>query len=371
MYHVRWKYVPFIFIVDAIGYSLFFWRKLVSFRKKSIRRVLIIRLDHIGDVLLTTPVIRALHHGLPAAKIDMLVRPFTKGVIETNSNINKIHVLNPPWFNREPANFIGLIRFVFKNFFKYDLVVELHADPRNIILASLVGKYIIGYDIRGFGFLLNKTAVYAAAVKHIIERNLDVVRSIGMDSSSKIDIVLTEKDIAFADKLLGVHSKVICLVPSTGRVNKFWYNPRWAVLADYLARKYDAKIIFLGGKEDAPLITGIIKQMKSRNGINLADRTSLRESAAIINKSMLLICPDTGMMHAAKAVGTPCIALFGPVNPKIWGYDDKQNKSVFAKLPCSFCDAPVCWNKKKALCMKSISVATVVDAVAEIVSLRN
>lgn len=365
MYRVQLKYKPFAFLVDIIGYPFFFWKKLVPFKKSQIKRILVIRLDHIGDVLLATPVVRALKRNWPDAEIDLLIRPFTKELINTNKYITKIHTLNPPWFNRGTASFIDLIKFIFHNLLKYDLVVELHADPRNIILASLLGKYTIGYAVRGCGFLLNKSAEYSPRVKHMLERNLDVIRTVGIDSNSKIDVFLTEKDIQFAKTLFSIHGikKAVCIVPGTGRINKLWLDDRWAELADYLIKKYAIKIVFLGGREDIPRIKSILRRIKSKNCINMAGKTSLRESAAVIKKSRTLVCPDTGMMHIAKAVGTPCIALFGPVNPKIWGYDDKKNKSLFAKLPCSFCDVLGCHNKKKNLCMSAISVSEVIEAI--------
>ena len=369
MYHVQRKYKVFLSIIDYIGSILFFWKKCIPFNINKIKNVLVIRLDHIGDILLTTPVIRTLKEKIPAANIDILIRPFTKNILETNPYINKIHTLNPPWFRRESASFFNLFKFIYQNLFKYDLVVELHADPRNIILANFVGKYVIGYNIRGFGFLLNKSAVYAKSEKHILERNLDVVRAIGLDSDNKMDIFLTDKDNVFADTLFDIHNikNAVCIVPGTGRTNKFWFNDRWAELADHIIKKYGAKIVFLGGKEDIPRIADITRQMALKKHINMVGRTSLRESVAIIKKSRLVICPDTGMMHAAKAVDTPCIALFGPVNPKIWGYNDKNHKSLFVKLSCSFCDIPLCINKEKNVCMSSILVARVIKAVSEII----
>lgn len=366
-YKVQWKYKPLLFVIDIIGYSLFFWKKFIPL-KRNIRKILVIRLDHIGDVLLTTPVIRALKQKMPGAKIDLLIRPFTKELIITNNQINKIHTLNPPWFNRESASFLNLTKFILKNILNYDLVVELHADPRNILLAGLVGKKIIGYNIRGLGFLLTKSAKYKDKA-HILEKNLNIARLIGANSESKIDIFLEKEDLMFADKIFKRNNikKAFCIVPGTGRVNKFWFNDRWAKLADYLIKKYNAKIIFLGGKKDNELIKNITKMMKSKNYLNLEGKTTLRGSAAIIKRAKLLVSPDTGPMHMAKSFNIPLVSLFGPVDPKIWGYNDSRSKSVYVRLDCSFCDLPVCHNKtQKNACMAHISVSDVIKSIEEV-----
>lgn len=370
MYKVNWKYRPFLLLIDTLGYALFFWRQLMPIKNKKLNTVLIIRLDHIGDVLLTTPVIRAIKLNIHGAKIDLLVRSFTKELIETNKYVNKVYILNPPWFRRETANFFNLIKFIIKNLFKYDLVIELHADPRNIILASLIGRKVIGYSIRGLGFLLNKNAKYDKKDKHNIERNLDVVRAIGVNAEPKLDIFLEKKDIAFAEDIIKKQGlkKIFCIVPGTGRINKFWLNEKWAELADCLIQKNKATIVFLGSADDKDHVTEIINKMKSDNFVNLTGKTSLRETAAIIKKSKLLVSPDTGAMHIAKALDIPLVALFGPVNPAIWGYNDEKSRSIYVQQNCSFCDLPECYKKiNKNICMKAISVSEVISSIEKVI----
>ena len=332
MYKVKNIYKPFLFLIDLIGYALFFWIRFKKFDEEKIKKILIIRLDHIGDVLLTTPTFRALRNKFPKTKIDVLVRPFTKELLIGNKNINKVIALNPPWFSREKTSILNLFEFIKNNFRKYDLVIELHADPRNIILALLVGTYRIGFGIRGFGFLLNKVARYDKKIKHQIERNLDVVSAIGADTKNKeLELNLTKKEISFADKIFDKYKlkRAICINPGTGRIHKYWFNDRWAKVADTLIKKYNSKIILTGSKEDVKDCKEIYDFSKNKEKIiNLCGETSLRQLAAIIKKCMLFLGPDTGPMHTARAVKTPLIGLFGPVDPREWGYKEEKYKSL-------------------------------------------
>lgn len=369
MYKVQGVYKPILLLIDIIGSVLFFWKRMIPIKMNKINKVLVIRLDHMGDVLLSTPAIKALKNRMPRARIDMLIRPFTKELVETNKIINKIHTLNPPWFNRESASFANLAKFIIRNLWKYDLVVELHADPKNILLASLVGNKVIGCNIRGFGFLLSKCAEYKND-SHILEKNLDVVRTIGANSEANIELFLTKKDKEFASTIFKRNriKNAFCIAPGTGRINKFWFNDRWAKLADYLIRRHKIKIIFLGGKEDIVRVSEIAQQMKHRQYIDLTGKTTLRESAAVIRKSKLLVSPDTGAMHMAKAFKVPLVALFGPVNPDIWGYNDKNSRSIYGRQNCSFCDLSKCYNKtNKNACMAAISVLEVTNAIEEVI----
>ena len=160
MYKLNWKIKPFMFVVDVIGNILFFWTKLKIFPKK-VNKILVIRLDHIGDMIMTTPVFKTLKKNFPDAKIDVLSRSVAKPAIEENTNIHKIIEYNASWFARgeKVDSFSGMAKKLRKE--KYDLIFELKGDPRNIALAFCAGGYRIGYGIRGFGFLLGQEGSWA------------------------------------------------------------------------------------------------------------------------------------------------------------------------------------------------------------------
>ncbi|MEM4240130.1 MAG: glycosyltransferase family 9 protein [Candidatus Woesearchaeota archaeon] len=222
----------------------FWWLKLRKLGQP--KKILCIRIDHIGDVLLTTPAFRALRKKYPKARIDVLVRSFSKEILEGNKNISKIVTFDFPWLGlhgkkaswKETRHFIGQLKKE-----KYDIAVDFHADPRNILLARKVAKYSIGYGIRGFGFLLNKVVHYRKGSRHQIQRNLDLVRAVGADSNPKMDFIIPASTKIRAKSLLkpAGSAKLVGITPATGRKPKYWLNERWAEVADRLIDKYNVK----------------------------------------------------------------------------------------------------------------------------------
>jgi len=212
-YEASYFFKPFLFIIDVIGSLFFFWIKFYQMPSNP-RKILVIRLDHAGDLLMTVPVLRALRARFPMAELSLLCRPFVKEIIDTNPAIDSIFVFEPPWFRRgKSAGWLKAFSFFWSlRKQKFDVVVELHADPRNILAAFLAGGFRLGYAVRGFGFLLNKTVKYSLEKKHMIERNLDVVRSIGADAASNLELFLKKKYIMSVKKELaeyGIKSFVL------------------------------------------------------------------------------------------------------------------------------------------------------------------
>lgn len=327
-YLVKPIYRPVLRTIDALG-ALFF-RKKKTFVKSAVKKIAIIRFDHLGDVILTTPVFRAVRKEFPNAEITVLVRQLAKEVLEQNPNVDFVKVLEPPWFDRENiANTIA-----FKNFEReykkyYDLIIELHSDPRNILFARHIGKYAIGYDIRGFGFLLDAVAHYDPKKKHITQRHLDVLKAVGIQSTNTKTDFFIPKETEEKMKQLFAGKKCVCINPGSGRAPKLWLNEHWAEVADYLIKKQGVTIVFTGSQKETTLAEEIIRKMKEKNVLLMTGKTTALELGALIKQCILFLSPDTGPLHIAKAVGTPTIGLFGPVDPDVWGYNEKKHKSIF------------------------------------------
>ncbi len=332
MYQTRTIFKPFLLLIDIIGYVFFFWLKFR--RVPEPKKILCIRIDHIGDVLLTTPAFRALRKRYPKARIDVLVRSFSKEILDGNKNISKILTFDFPWLGlhgkkaswKETISFIKHLRKE-----KYDIAIDFHADPRNILLATKAARYRIGYGIRGFGFLLNKVVHFRKGARHQIQRNLDLIRALGADSTPNMDFVIPASAKNKAKSLLkpAGNAKLVGITPATGRKPKYWLNARWAEVADALVEKYKVKIVLTGGKGDAKDIEEIISNMTHKEKIiNLAGKTSLKELGAVIQQCNIFLSPDTGPAHIARALNLPLLVLFGPENPKQWGYNEPKFKHI-------------------------------------------
>jgi|TARA_B100001971_G_scaffold191956_1_gene195837 predicted lipopolysaccharide heptosyltransferase III len=370
-YQINPKFKSFVLLVDILGYTLVHpILSLKRFNKAKIKNILIIRIDEIGDVVLTTPVLRALKEEFPNSKIDVLVKEGTKELLKHNPNVNNRIICEKEWL-RNKLNFpyfLSLAKKLKNN--KYDLVIDLHTSPLNIVLAFLVGGYKIAYAFRGLGFLLNKTK-FTSKKEHIINRNLNLLKLININhKNKKMEVFYSKEEETYINTLLKKHKltgkKLICINPGTLRTNKLWQNSKWAELSNTLIKDFNAYIIFTGSSNEKPLINNIISQIKNKTkATDLTGKTSLLQLAALIKKCKLLISPDTGPLHIARAIETPLIGLYGSTNPYIWGYNEDKYKTIYKKLDCSFCNRGYCpkKGKEKYQCMSLIKVKDVVKEI--------
>lgn len=325
MYRTSIIFWPILFLIDVLGYLLFFWKKLKIMPEP--KRILLIRLEQMGDVLMTTPALRALRKRYPNAQIDILVRDFTAPVLSGNKNVSTVLVCNAPWMVRfgksqgwkDTAAILHKLKAQ-----KYDIAIDMHGDPRNILLANKVARYVVGFGTRGFGFLVNKRVAYKG---HTIDRNLALVRAIGAVSASRE----MEMRASSAAKLLPA-GRWVCIAPGSSRKEKNWLNHRWAAVADKLIEKHDVKIVFTGSAKESSMTADIIKQMQHADKtLNLCGKTSIAQLAGVLQRCLLTLCPDAGTMHIARAVGTPLLGLFTFEDANEWGYYEQKFQSISGK----------------------------------------
>jgi ADP-heptose:LPS heptosyltransferase len=185
-----------------------------------------------------------------------------------------------------------------------------------------------------------------------------------------MEVFYSKEEETYINTLLKKHKltgkKLICINPGTLRTNKLWQNSKWAELSNTLIKDFNAYIIFTGSSNEKPLINNIISQIKNKTkATDLTGKTSLLQLAALIKKCKLLISPDTGPLHIARAIETPLIGLYGSTNPYIWGYNEDKYKTIYKKLDCSFCNRGYCpkKGKEKYQCMSLIKVKDVVKEI--------
>ena len=309
MYKINWKYKPFVFMIDTIGNVLFFWTKFKKFPKK-INKILVIRLDHIGDMILTTPIFRTLKNNFPNAKVHVLSRSIAKPIIDNNSNINKIIEYNASWFSRgeKKDSFFTIAKKLKME--KYDLILELKGDPRNVLLSFLAGGYRVGYNIRGFGFLLNKTIKWKG-LKHITERYLDALRAIGCQKIlPKLELFVDKN----SERSVKKFQNNICIHSGVGAAERQWPLEYFSELINLL----NQKVILVD--TDKSRIKSIMKNVKNKNNVVVLDNLNLKQLIALIKNSKLFIGLESVGIHIASAVGTPLIDIHSGVTYKEeWG----------------------------------------------------
>jgi heptosyltransferase-2 len=337
------------------------------------KRILVMRSDKIGDVVLSTPVLESLRRAFPNAYISLLVRPYTVSLVKDNPFIDGLLVYDKQRIGRNPLRTLSFVLAVRRQ--RFDCVLILNPSVRTHIIAFLAGiPRRVGYDSKA-GFLLTDRVANTKheGRKHESEYTLDLLRALGVDPGRPaISIVLNPEILAWADEYLDrlgiAKGSRFCMInPGTNDLSRVWSPQRYAEVADSLVRDRGCKVIITSGRPDAAVARQVLGHMR-QPGIDVIDKTSLIEQAAIISRCSLFISPDTGPMHIASALGVPVIALFGRkdpgVGPQRWGPLSAGSRVVQKDVGCRECPAHKC--RKGFLCLQAIGVEDVLAAIDHI-----
>ncbi len=333
---------------------------MVNFKK--IKKVLVVRTDRIGDVLLNLPAIELLKKKIPQAQFTLM----------TGSNLTDL-LQHQPVFN-EVINYdlykdktLKLWLFLLKR--RFDLCLIMNPQKKFHALSFLSGiPYRCGYD-RKWGRLLNfrREDVKAYGEKHEIEYNLDLLSELGINySSASVHFNLStnpshERKIKklFLELFKNETPSFIAIHPFASVPYKEWPYERYAELIKKIKEIYsDLQIIFVGQNNLQQNIW-----LPSQT-VNLINKLDLNELAALLKKARLLISTDSGPLHIAAGVGTRTIALFGPnfsySSPTRWGPWGENHIVIHKKYNCSPCKDTPCMQDFS--CMKSIDINDVFQA---------
>jgi len=341
------------------------------------QRILIVRTDRLGDVLLSTPVAKALRQKFPQGYISMLVSPYTKDVLDGNPDLDEIIT-----FDKDAKNSQGwwaTLKFA-KDLRKkkFDLAIVLHPTTRMHLLTFLAGiPKRLGYD-RKFGFLLTDRIKHTKQYgqKHESEYALDLVRYLGIEPEDKnlfmpikqeseewVKALFIQAQIKENDKLLVIHPAASC--PS-----RIWPGERYAEVADKLAQRYGFKVVIVSGPKDAKKAEVVIKNMRTK-ALNLAGKTSISQLASLLKRSQLFISTDSGPMHVASSLGVSVITIFGRsqagLSPQRWGPLGAKSRVLYKTVGCTVCLAHNC--QKDFACLKSTTVEDVLLAAESILKI--
>ncbi len=374
MYVLKNKFsIALIFLFDLIGIIITTPMRLfkghIKSNIKNARKILIIRLDHIGDIIFATSTFRAIKEAYPDAKLHVLINRQNKDIVKHNPYVEQIMTYDAPWFRRKGKRFIKLAEFlrladVLKNE-KYDIGIDLRGDLRHIILMSLAKiRYKIGYGTTGAGFLLDKEVEYRPYA-HETEHNADLLESMGVKyTHRKSEFFIPQESAKFAQDFYasaGIKGDdfVVCIHPGSGYSSKRWLSKKWAQLTDKLSYGLKAKVIVIGVRDDKTLI-GQIKSMVKTNIIDASGKTSIEQLAAIIKKANVFIGTDSGPSHIASAVDTSAVILYSGTNfPSQWAPQNKNITIIKKDIPCVGCERQKCPNN---ICMDLITVDEVMEA---------
>jgi len=305
--------------------------------------ILIIRTDRIGDVVLTTPAIKALRQAYPTARISILVTPATFDLVNGNPYLDEILVDDREGKHKGLFGFLRLVGEI--KLKKFDLTIIFHTKRRYNLACCLARiPHRLGYKNNKFGSLLTHPLndTRALGEKHEAQYCMEVLKVIGIENNDLDVFVPVQKEAEiWAQNWMQENNlkpnEFITIHPGSSDQAKCWPTANFALLMDRLLANYTLKIVLIGAQQTFPTSEEILRQTrKASEIINLTGKTSLSQTASLLRRSRLLISNDSGPVHLAAGVGGSVISIFmrnqpginserwKPLGPRGFILDNKQ-----------------------------------------------
>lgn len=329
---------------------------------RNFKRVLVIQTAFLGDVILITPLLRALNIILPNARLEVLLIPETSAVLKYNPYLSDILEFNKRKLRNKIVSFFRLIFEIQKR--QYDLAISVQSSLTSALLMVL-GRIPIR-----LGFSRQKLLTHSVPHVSGMHKIQKVLRLIEPFTTQKFDMQTelhwSSAEDARADEIMAPlrerHRPIIGIAPGSIWYTKRWLKQYYAELIKRLERAHIQSVL-IGGKEDKELCDFI---RAGTNAVNLAGSLTVLESAALIKRCDLMVTNDSAPLHIANAVKTDVIAIFGPTVTDFGFYPFRKNDQVIEiELDCRPCSSH--GGKKCPLkhhrCMKDISPEMVFNAV--------
>jgi len=310
--------------------------------KSQVKRILVITLSNVGDIIMTTPVIRVLASEFPGSRIDVMVGPKGKELFEKDPRIFKVIIYD----KHLPITEKRRLQLKLKKL-KYDVVV----DMRNTIFPLLIGPRYRTATIQHF----------PANLVHRRERHLYRLTSLGIRNSAEPYYMhIPAEDEEYISRILSSSGggPIVLVSPGAKSHLKRWTQEGFAEVAERLAKECGASIIFIGMGEDKEIVDKIRARMKAAS-LDLVDKTNIRQLAALAKRATLIITNDSAPLHLGCAAGAKVLAIFGPTDPKKYGPTGEFDAVINKQLSCSPCEVATC--KHNYECMKLILPDEVFD----------
>jgi heptosyltransferase III len=347
----------------------------------SVRRVLVTKLRHHGDVLLASPVFQVLANRMPHAEIDALVYADTRDMLAGHPAVAELHGIDRSWKReglaeqaRHEAKLLNALKAR-----RYQLLVHLTSHWRGAWLAQALRPRWSVAPARDnalwrWSFSHHYKAPRATP-RHTVELNLDALRRLGLypeEGEKQLAMHPGPEAEARVEGLLaaaGIASKGFIQVHPTSRwLFKAWTDSRNAELVRRLARDGHRVVITAAPDAREKAIVGRILAEAAVPVTDLSGALTLRELAALSARARLFFGVDSAPMHIAAAMGTPVVALFGPSGEHEWGPWRVPHRVVTSDHPCRPCGNDGCGGGKVSECLTTLEVGRVHSAVNELLA---
>lgn len=390
----KWRWRVLVRALDAVGsVALWLWRRARPARTvESPRRILLIQLDHLGDAVLTSPVLPRLRAAYPGARIDVLASASNRAVFEADPNVARVHVAERNWFERREAGWAlasavwSLGRTLRRE--RYELGIDVRGDVLTVLLMALAGiPRRLGWAMGGGGFLLTDVAAWVPG-RHEVESRLALVRTIGVEAAGPVRVAVHVGDadrarvarrlreawparpsrgagrrvrvggpVAVGSRPIGREPGVdddaehlhggrfgeapplLAVHLGAGTAAKRWPARSWGAL---IARFLDDgwRVVIVGGEEDLAASGHIAPHERLRDWTG---QLAVTETTALLERADLFLGADSGPAHLAASAGVTSVVLFSGTNGhRQWRPYSRRTLVLRHPVPCRPCHRKVC-----------------------------
>jgi heptosyltransferase III len=333
-----------------------------------VKNILLVRIDRIGDVILSLPMLPLLRRRYPNASISVLMRQYTRELVDGNSYVDEVLMYE----HEDSARSLwAILKELRKK--RFDIAIIPYPRFRPALLLFLAGIPIrVGSGYRWYSFLFNRRVFEHRkdAKRHEVEYNLNLLGALGIEpegepefefsiSPSAVDAV----DSLLAANSISLHDRFVILHPGSGGSSRDWSAENFSNLGNEIEQKLGINVVVTGGNGEEGLVQKVVAGM-NKAPLAIVGKLTLMELGALIRRAKVFVSNSTGPMHVAAVVGTPVVAFFPPIvqcSPVRWGpYTSKKKIFLADNKKCTLCRGTPC---RSNVCMDQIAVEVVFSAV--------
>jgi heptosyltransferase-3 len=358
-------------------------------RLPDVKKILLVQLGDIGDVVWTIPTLWAVKGAHPQAQLSVLVREGIASLIEEEPSLDKVFEVrkNVGGFfrkGREQIRFLTALRRE-----EFSLVIDLRAGDRGALLSYLTGAPLrISLHYReGVPFWRNRFFTHlidlpspGKRVRGAAEQSLRLVRALGIEPRDTTPRLWVSKEGALRVRELLQNERIpesgkwITLNPFSRWRYKEWGIDKWQKIIDWLWNQYEVGSVIVGAPEEKERAVSL--EHASRGSLfNLVGKTTLKELPGVLQLSLLHIGVDSAAPHIAAAVGTPTVTIYGPSDWYEWAPVGDRHKVIVPEGACIPCRKKGCEDSGRSRCLEELRVdqvqTTIEQALNRIFSAKN
>jgi len=334
-------------------------------------KFLIIRFSSIGDVILTTPLIRCLRAEFPGSRIDFLVKKEFSVVLSQNPYLSDIITFDKKAGSGELIRIRKLIKQT-----GYNHILDIQGNIRSVLLSTGSGAQVSGFSKKlvARDLLIRFGKNIYKEIKPVYLRYFESAEALGVEYDGKgTDVFPAETEVQIVSDLLKKNNitaatPFLAIAPGAQWENKRWTPEGFAAAADTFCSKTGSNVVLIGGSGDIETCNLVQSFMKT-SALNLAGQLSLMGSASLLGKASMVFTNDTGMLHMAQAMKAPVVAVYGPTTRELGFFPLAENSRVaeieISCRPCTQKGLHSC-PKKHFRCMKDLKPEMVANLALEL-----